>query len=262
MTEKRKGAIDEPACPRCNGSGLLPRPPQGDPPFQREYQQDFPCPHCQVCECRHSKGCHRGSLDNQWCDPGTKEDCNCAVFFTAFDRERAAKGQRSLDLWRFPYTANRVLEPGSELVQVDPVPKKVPALTPAQANELAVQITDLLLTPDLDEFDRASRSDKRAQVEQILLRVCAQSGYGESPIATHHKQAVKDRDTALFALRALVRAVDDEIKAERISPEADDAEPDFRHALEVGRDLLTTLCPGCKGKYTENDKHTCVKEGD
>lgn len=85
--------------------------------------------------------------------------------------------------------------------------------------------------------------------------------YGESPISTQFKNAVKDRDAALFALRDLVRAVDDEIKAERISPEADDAEPDFRHALEVGRDLITLLCPGCKGRYTETDKHTCVREG-
>lgn len=85
--------------------------------------------------------------------------------------------------------------------------------------------------------------------------------YGKPPFTSHHIQAVKDRDALAFALRALVRAVDDEIKAERISPEADDAEPDFRHALEVGRELLTTCCPGCKGRYADTDKHTCTKEG-
>lgn len=85
------------------------------------------------------------------------------------------------------------------------------------------------------------------------------TGYGESPIAAHHKQAVKDRDTAMFALRDLVRAIDKKKKEECGCGSCRYGFEDF---LDAGRELLTSLCPGCKGKYTENDKHTCVKEGD
>lgn len=80
------------------------------------------------------------------------------------------------------------------------------------------------------------------------------SVHGESPITTHHKQAVKDRDAALFALKALVRAMDDDVTY--LPPHIRQKE----HAAAL--ELLTALCPGCRGRYTETDKHTCVREGD
>jgi hypothetical protein len=57
---------------------------------------------------------------------------------------------------------------------------------------------------------------------------------------------------ALFALKGVMRWAD---------PYAVPGSEQNTEEHDRAKELLTTLCPGCRGRYTETDKHTCVKEG-
>jgi hypothetical protein len=58
---------------------------------------------------------------------------------------------------------------------------------------------------------------------------------------------LKDKDEALFAMKKLLDSI---TEANPFCPDTEEA-----------REFLTTKCPGCRGKYTETEKHTCVREG-
>jgi len=63
---------------------------------------------------------------------------------------------------------------------------------------------------------------------------------------------VRKRDEVLFALRDVMRWAD---------PHAVPGCDKNVETHEKAKELLTAHCPGCRGRYTETDKHTCVREG-
>lgn len=142
-------------------------------------------------------------------------------------------------------------------VDNDEITKQYPSV--AQGEDVPIEIPDQEM-PSLDLKDsidyltheyRLNRPVKdwgygspvhhMSSVVEAVKKHMPAKAYGETPITKYHKQAVKDRDAALFALRDLVRAVDEDVKAGHVKPATDGDGSALMRALKAGRALVNTI---------------------